>query len=93
MAHTYVVTSSTYQPGVPGPDPMVSIVGTVDGVDGSIQVWLSAIQQVFQAAGGGVAGRQAVMNFVAPLMLAQAIANQPPAPTPVVQLPTGTFTQ
>lgn len=86
MAHTYIVTSSTYVPNVP--DPLVTIVGSVDGINVTISMWLSSIIQAQQA--GGLA---AVKNLVAPVMLAQSITNAPPAPVAPVQLPTGTFTQ
>ncbi|MBZ5700257.1 MAG: hypothetical protein LAN84_00260 [Acidobacteriia bacterium] len=88
MAHTYVVTSATYTPGVPGPDPQVTIVGSVDGVAVTVQIWLSAIVQANLA--GGLA---AVKNLIAPVMLAQMQVNSPPPPAQPVQLPTGTFTQ
>lgn len=88
MPHTYVVVSATYIPGIPGPDPLVTVKGTVDGIDVEVTVWLGAVQQAQQA--GGLA---AVKNLIAPIMLAQAIANQPPAPQQPVQLPTGTFSQ
>lgn len=87
MAHIYVVTSDSYVPGVPGPDPLVTIVGTVDGIDVAVTVWFSAVQQAF-AQGGG----PAIKNLIAPIMLAQSILNSPPAPVAPVQLPTGTFT-
>jgi hypothetical protein len=83
MARTYVVSSATY---VPGPaDPLVTIVGTVDGAAVTVTVWLSAMQQAKQL--GGI---QAVKNLIAPLMLA---ALPPPPPAASVELPTGTFTQ
>jgi hypothetical protein len=83
MAHTYVVTSNSY---VPGPvDPQVTIIGTVDGFPVTVQLWKSAYDQAFAQ------GIPALEALVAPLMLAQAIANQPPVPaTPVNQI-TGTF--
>ncbi len=87
MAHIYTVTSATYIPGSSS-DPLVTIVGQVDGIDIVVTIWLSAIQQANLL--GGIA---AVKNLVAPIMLAQAQANQPPAPQQPVQLPTGTFTQ
>ncbi|MGH9452366.1 MAG: hypothetical protein ACRD2O_00170 [Terriglobia bacterium] len=84
--YVYVVTSASY---IPGPtDPTVTIVGSVDGVPVTVQVWLSAIQQA-QASGG----MTAVKNLVAPVMLAQARQNAPPAAVAPVELPTGTFTQ
>ncbi len=88
MSHVYVVSSATYIPGVPGPDPLVTIVGTVDGIDVIVQVWLSSLQQAKQ-----LGGLTAVKNLVAPIMLAQSIVNSPPTPTAPVELPTGTFTQ
>jgi hypothetical protein len=88
MANTYTVTSASYIPGVPGPDPLVNIIGTVNGVNANCTIWLSAVVAANQA--GGLA---AVKNLIAPLMLAAANANVPPAPVSPVQLPTGTFTQ
>lgn len=88
MAHTYIVSSAQYVAGVPGPDPLVTIVGSVDGIAVTVQVWLSAL-----AAANTAGGLTAVKNFVAPLMLAQSIANSPPALVAPTQLPTGTFSQ
>lgn len=84
MAHTYVVTSNSY---IPGPaDPQVTIVGTVDGIPVTIQVWKSAYDSA--RASGGVPALEAL---VAPLMLAQSVINQPPAPVAPVNQVTGTF--
>lgn len=88
MAHTYVVTSDSYIPGVPGPDPLVTVIGTVDDIPVTVTLWLSAVQQAFQSGGG-----PAVKNLIAPIMLAQSIVNSPPSPVAPVQLPTGTFVQ
>jgi hypothetical protein len=88
MAHVYVVTSSTYVLGVPGPDPLVTVVGSVDGIPVTVQVWLSALAAAL--AQGGVA---AVKNYIAPIMLAQSVSNSPPVQVTPTQLPTGTFTQ
>lgn len=89
MAHTYVVASATFIPNLPGiADPQVTIVGAVDGVPVTVQLWLSAIQAA-HVAGGIVA----VKNLVAPLMLAQATINNPPPPQAPVELGTGTFVQ
>lgn len=87
MAHVYVVLSATYIPGS-APDPTVTIVGTVDGADVTITLYLSSVQQA-NAAGGITA----VKNLVAPIMLSQAVINNPPPPQAPAQLPTGTFTQ
>ncbi len=87
MAHTYTVSSATFIPNS-APDPQVTIVGDVDGVGVLVTTWLSAIQQANTA--GGIT---AVKNLIAPLMLAQAIINNPPAPQAPAQLPTGSFTQ
>jgi hypothetical protein len=87
MAHTYVVTSNSYIPGVPGPDPMVTIVGTVDGIPVTVTLWKSAYDQ---ARAISIAALEAV---VAPLMLAQSIINSPPAPVLPVNQITGTFVQ
>lgn len=88
MAHTYVVSSAQYVAGVPGPDPLVTIVGSVDGIAVTVTIWLSAL-----AATNTAGGLTAVKNLVAPLMLAQSIANSPPALVAPTQLPTGTFSQ
>ena len=87
MAHAYVVTSATYIPGS-APDPTVAVVGTVDGTSVTIQIWLSAIQQAYNSG-----GMTAVKNLVSPIMLSQAIINNPPAPTPPANLPTGSWNQ
>jgi hypothetical protein len=87
MAHTYVVTSNSYTPGVPGPDPLVTIIGTVDGIAVTVQVWKSA----YDAA--RLISLAALEALVAPIMLAQAQINQPPAPSVPVNQITGTFIQ
>lgn len=86
MAHAYVVTSATYIPGSSS-DPVVTVVGSVDGIPVTVQVWLSAVQQAEAIS------MAALKNFISPIMLAQAQANQPPAPTPAAQLPTGSWSQ
>jgi hypothetical protein len=89
MAHLYVVDSATFIPSQdPNVDPPVTIIGTVDGIAVTVQVWLSAVKQANQS--GGFA---AVKNLIAPIMLAQAVINSPAAPVAPVQLPTGSFTQ
>lgn len=85
MAHTYVVTSNTYTPGVPGPDPLVTIIGTVDGIPVEVQLWKSAYDQA------RLVSLAALEALVAPLMLAQFVVNQPPAPVTPVNQVTGTF--
>lgn len=85
MAHTYVVVSNIYTPGVPGPDPLVTITGSVDGIAVTIQLWKSAYDQA------NAQGLSALEALVAPIMLAQAIQNQPPAPVAPVNQITGTF--
>lgn len=75
MAHTYVVTSNT------AVGDLATLVGTVDNTPVTINYWVSHVQPMTAAN---------AKNFIAGLMLAQAI---PPAPTVVAQLPTGTFTQ
>lgn len=85
MAHTYVVTSNSFVPGVPGPDPLVTIIGSVDGVEVAVQLWKSAYDQ---ARAISIAALEAV---VAPLMLAQAQVNQPPPAVQPVNQITGTF--
>lgn len=85
MAHTYIVISNTYVPGVPGPDPLVTIVGSVDGIPVTVQLWKSAYDQARTVS---IAALEAL---VAPIMLAQSVVNQPPAPTLPVNQVTGTF--
>lgn len=87
MAHAYVVTSATYIPGSAA-DPQVTIVGSVDGIPVTVQLWLSAV-----LAANTAGGLTAVKNLVAPLMLAQAQINAPPAPAQPAQLPTGSWSQ
>jgi hypothetical protein len=84
MAHTYTVTSNSFVPGS-APDPVVTIVGSVDGAPVTITLWKSAYDQA------NAQGLVALENLVAPLMLAQAIANNPPPPQPPVNQITGTF--
>jgi len=82
MSHVYIVSSATY---IPGPaDPLVTVVGTVDGVAVTVTCWLSVLRQANQS--GGIA---AVKNLIAPIMLAAL----PAPPVSPVELPTGTFTQ
>lgn len=83
--HSYTVTSNSYVPGVPGPDPLVTIIGSVDGVAVTVQLWKSAYDQA------NAQGLPALEALVAPIMLAQAIQNQPPAPVAPVNQVTGTF--
>lgn len=85
MAHTYVVTSNSYTPGVPGPDPLVTLIGTVDGIPVTVQIWKSAYDQA------RLVSLAALEALVAPIMLAQSIQNQPPAPVAPVNQITGTF--
>lgn len=87
MANAYVVTSATYIPGS-APDPVVTIVGSVNGVPVTVQMWLSSITQANTS--GGIT---AVKNLVSPAMLAQANLNTPPAPQAPAQLPTGSWSQ
>ena len=88
MANNYVVTSATYVTGVPGPDPLVTIIGSVNTIPVTVTFWLSAITQANTS--GGLA---AVKNLVSPIMLAQSVINQPPAPVAPTQLPTGSWSQ
>lgn len=75
MAHTYVVTSNT------SIGDQATLVGTVDGIPVTVNYWVSHVQPMTLAN---------AKNFIAGLMLAQAI---PAAPVVVSQLPTGTFSQ
>jgi len=87
--HTYVVTSAKYIPGSLA-DPLVTIVGSVDGVAVTVTINLSLI--VAANTSGGIS---AVEALVAGIMLPQAILNSPAtfvsAQTAPAQLPTGTF--
>jgi hypothetical protein len=83
MPHTYVVQSATYTP-VPGTDPQVTLVGTVDGTPVTVYPYLSDVRKANQQG-----GLPSVKNLVAALMLAAL----PPPPVAPVELPTGTFTQ
>jgi hypothetical protein len=87
VAHTYTISSATYVPGSAA-DPQVTVVGTVDGVAVTIQLWLSAISAAFTS--GGVT---AVKNLVAGLMLAQSGLASVPTSVPAATLPTGSFSQ
>jgi hypothetical protein len=87
MANTYVVSSASYIAGS-APDPLVTIIGSVNGIAVTVTVWLSALVQANTAG-----GLTAVKNLIAPIMLSQSAQNAPPAPTVPTQLPTGTFTQ
>lgn len=82
--HTFVVTSNSYQPGPA--DPMVTIVGTVDGFPVTVTLWLSAYNQAYAQ------GVPALEALVAPLMYAQYLIGNPPPPAPPVNQITGTFT-
>jgi hypothetical protein len=72
MAHTYTITSAVSLNGI------CTITGTVDGFPVTIALLLSAITALPNTI--------AVQAFIAPLMLAAAIATgaiSPPAPTTV----------
>ena len=88
MANNYVVTSATYVTGVPGSDPIVTIIGSVNTIPVTVTIWLSAITQANTS--GGIA---AVKTLVSSIMLAQSVINQPPAPVVLTQLPTGSWSQ
>jgi hypothetical protein len=83
MAHTYVVLTATRSGDV------MNVTGTVDGFPVAISPWFSAIS--------GLANTTAIQNFIAPLMLAAAVANGNIAPVAGTAVPTvtaaGTFTQ
>jgi hypothetical protein len=82
MAHTYSVSSAVRLGDI------VTIMGTVDGFPVTITPWFSALSSL--------ANTTAVQNFVAPLMLAAAIANgsiSPVTTTAVAVTAAGTFSQ
>lgn len=85
MSHTYVVTSAVHSAS----SDFCIIIGTVDGFPVTITIWFSAI--------ASLPNTTAVQNFIAPLMLAQAVANGSVAPVAGTTVPTvtaaGTFTQ
>lgn len=84
--HVYTITSSTYVPGSAS-DPVVSLVGDVDGLQMTVTCWLSA----YQAA--QAQGVPALKNLAVSLMLPVWQAANPSPPQPPVGLLTGTFTQ
>lgn len=71
MAHAYTIISMT-NTSLPVADPVVNIVGTVDGVQVEIQVWNSALQPHLGSA-------ISFETFIAPLLLAAV----PPTPAAV----------
>lgn len=73
--HTYVIT------GMSTVGDTCTVTGTVDGTPVTISVWWSAITKL--------PSTQAVINFLAPLLLAQI---QTQAPNPV-NIYNGTYTQ
>lgn len=93
MANIYNVISSSYFPGVPGPDPLVTIVGTVDTSPATNAVPVTVQTLLSNLKNARAISLQAVKNVVAGLMLQQYILNLPPAPVAPVELPNGTFTQ
>lgn len=86
MSHIYTITSTFYTPGS-APDPIVSIVGDVDGLAMTVTTWLSAYSTA-QAQ-----GTPALKNLAVSLMLPVWQAANPPPSQPPVGLLTGTFTQ
>jgi len=87
VAHAYTISSATYVPGSAA-DPQVTVVGTVDGIAVTVQLWLSAITAAYTSS--GVTG---VKNLVASLMLAQSGLASAPTSVPAATLPTGSFSQ
>jgi len=82
--HTFVVTSNSY---IPGPaDPIVTLVGTVDGFPVTVTLWLSAYNQAYSS------GLPTLEALVANLMYSAYLAAQPPVPASPVNQITGTFT-
>lgn len=83
MSHVYVVTSATHV------GDLMTITGTVGGIPVTVTLWFSAITKL--------ASTLAVQNFIAPLMLAQAISDgniaAPSATTVSSVTVAGTFTQ
>lgn len=85
MAHTYMITSA-----VNSGNDICTITGTVDGFSVTITPWLSAVTKFPSTA--------ALQNFLAPLMLAAALADPKsgfapaPATVPAVTM-ARTFTQ
>jgi hypothetical protein len=85
MAHTYVITSA-----VNSGNDICTITGTVDGFSVTITPWFSAVTRFGSTL--------QLQNFLAPLMLAAAIADPKsglapvPATVPAVTA-AGTFSQ
>ena len=75
MANVYVITSISY-PNNTG-DPLVTIAGTVNGVQVSVSVWLSVFQQ-------HAASAIAFQNWIQPLLLAAYNALQSTTVTPLI---------
>jgi hypothetical protein len=106
VAHIFVVSSSSYYTNS-APNPIVTIVGTVDTsptggspVAFQLQVTLSSINDTYNAGfangGGVVGGNTALKNWISPMMLAAAIASNPNyfgAAVPPTNLGAGTWTQ
>jgi hypothetical protein len=82
MAHNYTTTSATYLSNSSS-DPIVTVVGSVDGIPGTFQIYLSAINQAFAKS-----GNQGLIALVSPIMLALAY---PPQPAPPANLQTGSW--
>ena len=82
MSHVYVVQSAQRI------GDLIQVIGTVDGFPVSVSVWFSAV--------ASLPNTTAVQNFIAPIMLAQAIASgsvtQTTTAVPSVTA-AGTFTQ
>lgn len=73
MAHTYVIQSVRQSPATTGPDPIVTITGTVDGVPVAPTVPLS--QYILNAASA-----ISSLNFCVAQMLTAWTALQPTVP-------------
>ena len=83
MAHAYVVLTATHVGDI------MTITGTVDGFPVAINPWFSSIT--------ALPSTLAVQNFIAPLMLAQAVAQGNIAAVAGTTVPSvtaaGTFSQ
>jgi len=65
----------------------VNVTGTVDGVEYTVHVWLSHLQQLIANTPGGAAAKKAaVRQYVAQQLKAAADAAAPPAPPAGVDL-------
>ena len=86
MSHVYVISDSTYIPDPQVANPVVTIIGTVDGFPVTPTVPLAD----YNVAVGK--GQTAWARLMQSLMLPAFLAANPPAPIQPTGILTGTFT-